>query len=167
MGFWLPHRITQNKIMKFKGFDKQSQKLKKYNQLDKRFTSDGTEFTMEDVPDNGVIMIMDEVMYFPEGVLAGKIYYPTSIEGKILYPSAPYSKWPEICSCYGVEMPDTATAGVEGEAIAFWEWVYQKCLPVTLLDCPWEVLRLLSKNVLAAYRVPFTNRARENRDFRK
>lgn len=36
-----------------------------------------------------------------------------------------------------------------------------------LLDCPWEVLRLLSKNVLAAYRVPFTNRARENRDFRK
>ena len=149
--------------MKPKGFDKQSKKIKKHDQLDKRFTADGTEIVLKDIPAN-ITMIFNEIAYFPTGLLAGKIYYPTYMEGKTIYPLVPYSRWLEICNCYGIEKPDNATVGTNGEAVDFWEWVHQKCLPVTLLDCPWEVARLLSKNVLTAYHVPFTDRPRESRD---
>ncbi|MEP6517431.1 hypothetical protein [Microcoleus vaginatus] len=153
--------------MQFKGFDKQSNKLKKLNKLDKRFTSDGTEFTMTDIPENGVMLFFDEIMFFPKGRLAEKVYYPTAIEGKVLYPNVPYSRWSQICTHYNVKMPATATEGIDGKANNFWEWVHQQRLPVFILDDHWEVLRLLSKDVLAAYCVPFTNRPREDRDFRK
>jgi hypothetical protein len=52
--------------MKFKGFDKQSRKLQKFKNLNKRFTVDGTEFTMNDIPDGGVMMFFDKIMYFPK-----------------------------------------------------------------------------------------------------
>ena len=151
--------------MKFKGFDKQSRKLQKFKNLNKRFTSDGTEFTMDDIPDDGVMMFFDKVMYFPKGRLAEKIYYPTSLEGSILYPAVPASKWENICFLYGVSIPNDPVVGVEGEALEFWDWVRDNNLPITLCDCHWEVLRLLSRGVIAAYNVAFTNRPRESRDF--
>jgi hypothetical protein len=85
--------------MKFKGFDKQSRKLQKFKNLNKRFTIDGTEFTMNDIPDDGVMMFFDKIMYFPKGRLAEKVYYPTSLEGSILYPTAPASKWETFVFC--------------------------------------------------------------------
>jgi len=153
--------------MSFKGFgQKVQQKGKKRQQLEIRFTTDGTPFELEDIPESGVIMFFDKIMFFPEGILSGKTYYPTSIEGTILYPSVPYSTWSKICTSYGVKMPETAAIGLDEEALGFWEWVHQECLPITLLDCYWEVLRLVSKDILAAYCVPFTNRPRESRDFK-
>lgn len=147
-----------------KGFGKNSQSKKvKRQSLDPRYTADGTRFYLKDIPENGVMIFMDEIMFFPEGRLREKFYYPTSIEGKVIYPDAPYSSWSKICTRYGVKMPETATAGSDGEAIGFWDWVNEESLPVTVLDCVWEVLRLLSKDVLAVYRVPFTNRPREKR----
>jgi hypothetical protein len=151
--------------MKFKGFDKQSRKLQKFKNLDKRFTIDGTEFTMNDIPDDGVIMVFDKIMYFPKGRLAEKIYYPTSLEGSILYPATPASEWEKICSLYGVSMPSDPVVGVEGEALEFWDWVRENNLPITLCECHLEVVRLLSRGVIAAYYVAFTHRPRENRDF--
>jgi hypothetical protein len=151
--------------MKFKGFDKQSRKLQKFKNSNKRFTIDGTEFTMDDIPDGGVIMVFDKIMYFPEGRLAEKIYYPTSLEGSILYPPVPASEWKNFCFLYGVSMPTDPVVSVEGEALEFWDWVRDNNLPITLCDCHWEVLRLLSRGVIAAYHVAFTNRPRESRDF--
>jgi len=152
--------------MKFKGFDKQSRKLQKFKNLNKRFTIDGTEFTMNDIPDDGVMMFFDKIMYFPKGRLAEKNYYPTSLEGSILYPTAPASQWKNICSLYGVSMPTDPVVRVEGEALEFWDWVHDNNLSITLCEDHWEVLRLLSRGVIAAYYVAFTNRPRENRDFK-
>lgn len=152
--------------MKFKGFDKQSRKLQKFKNLNKRFTSDGTEFTMNDIPDDGVIMFFDKIMYFPKGRLAKKVYYPTSLEGSILYPPVPASKWETFVFLYGVSIPTNPVVSVEGEALEFWDWVRDNNLSITLVECHWEVLRLLSRGVIAAYHVAFTNRPRESRDLK-
>jgi hypothetical protein len=112
------------------------------------------------------MMFFDKIMYFPKGRLAEKVYYPTSLEGSILYPTAPASEWENICFLYGVSMPTDPVVGVEGEALEFWDWVRDNNLPITLCECHWEVLRLLSRGVIAAYHVAFTNRPRESRDLK-
>lgn len=150
--------------MKSKGFGKRSQSKKVNSRsLDPRYTEDGTRIYLEDIPEDGVILFMGEIMLLTEGRLREKVYYPTSVEGKVIYPNAPFSSWSKICTRYGIKMPETAAADSDGTAIGFWDWVNKECLPVTVVDCVWECLRLLSKDVLSAYRVPFTGRPRENR----
>lgn len=153
-------------------------------ELDKRFTVDGTEISLKDISSNGVMIFCNHVMFFSEGRLAEKFYYPTFLECETLYPGVPYHMCKKIADFYNVSLPQNLTEfdnniivesggitktdllnGVNKNTITyiFWRWVHDNKLPILSVDCVWEMLRLLSRNVLAVFYCSPTKRPREKR----
>ena len=126
------------------------------------YTTDGTPIIKAMVwASDGCLIIEDHYMIFNKGLLAGKIYYPTSLEGTEVQFKAPFTKWGLIAKHYGVPMP--LFPKIEnGIAIEFWDWVHDNNIPIKKVNCPFEAMRLLSQNVVAVFVYPQTNRPREN-----
>ncbi|MEG4812741.1 hypothetical protein QUA82_35345 [Microcoleus sp. F8-D3] len=136
--------------------------ISRFDSWNGRYTTDGTPITRATVwACDGCLMIGDNYMIFNKGSLAGKIYYPTSLEGTEVQFKAPLTSWGLIAKHYGVPMP--LFPKIEnGVAIEFWDWVHDNNIPIKRVNCPLEAMRLLSQNVVAVFIYPQTNRPREN-----
>jgi hypothetical protein len=126
------------------------------------FTTDGTPITRSALWDSDSALVCGgNYLRFDKGVLAGKIYYSTSLEGTELQFKMPYSAWKVVAKHYGVAMP--LFPKIENDiAIEFWDWVRDNNIVPKKVDCPFEVGRLLTQGIVAVFVYPKTNRPREN-----
>jgi hypothetical protein len=126
------------------------------------FTTDGTPITRSALWEcGGALGCGDNYLRFDKGVLAGKIYYPTSLEGTEVQFKMPYSLWKVVAKYYGVAMP--IFPKIENDiAIEFWNWVRDNNIVPEKVDCPFKVGRLITQGVVAVFVYPQTNRPRMN-----
>ncbi|WP_333415818.1 hypothetical protein [Microcoleus sp. MOSTC5] len=123
------------------------------------FTTDGTPITRAAVWECDNALICGDYIRFDKGALAGKIYYPTSVEGTEFYFKMPYHAWEGVAKHNGVAMP--LFPKIEnGVAIDFWDWVRDNNIVPKKVDCPFETGRFLTQGIVAVFVYPHTNRPR-------
>jgi hypothetical protein len=106
--------------------------ISRFDSWNDRYTTDGTPITRATVwACDGCLMIGDNYMIFNKGSLAGKIYYPTSLEGTEVQFKTPLTSWGLIAKHYGIPMP--LFPKIEnGVAIEFWDWVHDTAVPAVM-----------------------------------
>jgi len=123
------------------------------------FTTDGTPITRSALWGCDSTLRCGDYIKFYKGELAGKIYYPTSVEGTELQFKLPYSAWKVIAKHYGIAMP--LFPKIENDvAIEFLDWVRDNNIVPKKVGCPIEVGRLLTQGIVAVFVYPQTNRPR-------
>src|SRR4028119_1760899 len=122
------------------------------------FTTDGTPITKSALWEcDSALICGGNYFKFDKGVLAGKIYYPTSLEGMEFRSKMPYSAWKLVAKHYGVAIP--LFPKIENDiAIEFWDWVRDNNIVPKKVDCPFKAGRLLSQGIVAVFVYPQTNR---------
>jgi hypothetical protein len=123
------------------------------------FTTDGTPITRSALWGCDTALRCGDYIRFDKGVLAGKIYYPTSVEGTELQFKMPYSAWKVVAKHYGIAMP--LFPKIENDiAIEFWDWVRDNNIVPKKVYCPFEAGRLFTQGIVAVFVYPQTNRPR-------